>query len=49
MSRADTIAVRDRGEALHVNTKETRECGGLDLADLWEALSHVRNRAVMLA
>ena len=49
MSRADTIAVRDGGEALHMDTEEPRERGGLNLADLGKALGHVRNRAVMLA
>jgi hypothetical protein len=49
MSRADTIAVRNGGEALHVNTKKTRESGGLDLADLRETLGNMGHRAVMLA
>lgn len=49
MSRADTIAVRDGCEALHMDTKEPRERGGLNLTDLRKTLGYVRNRAVMLA
>ena len=49
MRRADTIAVRDRCEALHMDTKEPRERGGLNLTDLRKTLGYVRNRAVMLA
>jgi hypothetical protein len=49
MSRADTIAVRNGGEALHMNTKETGERGSLNLADLGKALGYMRYRAVMLA
>ena len=48
MSRADTIAMRDGGETLHMNTQETGERGGFDLADLWKALGDVGHRAVML-
>ena len=49
MSRADTIAVRDGGEALHMDTEEPRERGGLYFADLGKAFGHMCNRAVMLA
>ena len=49
MSRADTVAVRDGGEALHMDTEKTGERGRLNLADLGKALGHMRNRAVMLA
>ena len=49
MSRADAVAVRDGGEALHMDTKETGERSCLHLADLGKARSHMRNRAVMLA
>jgi len=49
MSRADTIAVRDGCEALHMDTKEPRERGCLNLTDLRKTLGYVRNRAVMLA
>ena len=48
MSRAHAIAVRDGGEALHMNTEKSGERGGLDLADLWEALSDMGYRAMML-
>ena len=48
MGRADTVAVRDGGEALHMNTEKSGERGGLDLADLWEALSDMGYRAMML-
>ncbi len=49
MSRADTIAVRNGGEALHMNTKETGESCSLHLTDLGKALGYMRYRAVMLA
>jgi len=49
MSRADTIAMRDGRETLHVNSEQTGECGGLNLADRRKALGNVRNWAVMLA
>jgi hypothetical protein len=48
MSRADTVAMRNGGKALHVNTQETGERGCLHLADLGKSLGHMRNRAVML-
>src|SRR6476660_7484488 len=49
MRGADTVAVRDGGEALHMDTKETGERSCLHLADLGKARGHMRNRAVMLA
>ena len=49
MRRADTITVRNGGEALHMNTKETGKRCSLNLADLRKALGYVRYRAVMLA
>ena len=49
MSRAHTIAVRDSGQPLHVDTEQAGERGGFNLADLGEPRGHMRNRAVMLA
>ena len=49
MSRAHTIAMRDRGKPLHVDTEQAGERSRLNLADLRKALGHVRHRAVMLA
>ena len=48
MCRADPVAMCDGGEALHVHTEQSRERGGLYLANLREALGDVCHRAVML-
>jgi hypothetical protein len=48
MGRADTVAVRDGGEALHMDTQETGERGGFHLADLREAFGDMCHWAVML-
>lgn len=47
--RADAVSVRDGGEALDVGAQELGEDLGLRLAELWELLGHVRDRAVVLA
>ena len=49
MSRADTVAVGDGGEALDVDTQQPGERLGLGLAELGKPLGHVRHRAVVLA
>jgi enhancing lycopene biosynthesis protein 2 len=49
MSSANTIAVRNGGEALHMDSKETGERSSLNLADLGKALGYMCYRAVMLA
>jgi hypothetical protein len=49
MGRAHAIAMCDGGKPLHVDAEQTGKSGSLNLADLWKALGHVRNRAVMLA
>ena len=46
--RADPVAMCNGGEALHVHTEQSRERGGLYLANLREALGDVCHRAVML-
>jgi hypothetical protein len=49
VSRADAVAVRDRGQPLHVRTQQPSEGLGLGVAEGGKLLGHMLDRAVMLA
>ncbi len=49
MSGADTVAVRDGGEPLHVDAKEAGERARLHFAQLRKLRGYVGHRTVVLA